>query len=96
MKRHLLPYVLAGVLALGAGAWASLADAQPAAHPLNPPTAQEQKAARHRHGKGQIACTVSGCYRIPPECHPEMGYDINDIPTGFDIVVCPPPERRRR
>jgi hypothetical protein len=43
---------------------------------------------------GQIACTIEGCHRIPPECHPEMGYTIDGIPTGFDIVVCPAPGRR--
>lgn len=39
--------------------------------------------------EGQIACTVTGCQRIPPRCHPEMGYTPDGIPTGFDIVVCP-------
>jgi hypothetical protein len=52
------------------------------------------KKARHPRETGQIACTIVGCHRIPPECHPEMGYDINGIPIGFDIVVCPEPRRR--
>ena len=38
--------------------------------------------------QGQIACTVTGCHRIPPNCHPQMGYTPGGIPTGFDIVVC--------
>jgi len=44
---------------------------------------------------GQIACTIAGCQRIPPNCHPEMGYNWDGIPTGFDIVVCRPPRGRR-
>jgi hypothetical protein len=45
-----------------------------------------------RHG-GQIACTVAGCQRIPPNCHPETEYNWDGIPTGFDMIVCGP--RRR-
>ena len=49
-------------------------------------------AAKKRHSDraqaGQIACTVSGCHRIPPQCHPEQGYTPWGTPTGFDIVVC--------
>lgn len=37
---------------------------------------------------GQIACTVAGCRRIPPNCHPQTGYSMWGIPTGFDVVVC--------
>ena len=37
---------------------------------------------------GQIACTVAGCQRIPPNCHPQTGYNWDGIPTGFDVVVC--------
>lgn len=48
-----------------------------------------------RQPAGQIACTVAGCQRIPPNCHPEMGYNWDGIPTGFDIVVCGPPRGRR-
>ena len=51
-------------------------------------------AKKRARQTGQIACTTEGCHRIPPECHPEMGYTIDGIPTGFDIVVCPAPRRR--
>jgi len=81
--------MVAPLLLLGTPATTQLAGAQPAAHPLNPPSEREAHAARHYRGRGQIACTVAGCVRIPPGCHPEMGYDIDDQPTGFDIVVCP-------
>ena len=46
-------------------------------------------ARRARPAEGQIACTVAGCQRIPPQCHPEMGYTPSGIPTGFDVVVYP-------
>lgn len=51
--------------------------------------------ARQRGVPGQIACTIAGCYPIPPHCHPEAGYNWDGIPTGFDIVVCRPPRGRR-
>lgn len=51
-------------------------------------------AARQRTAPGQIACTVAGCQRIPPECHPQTDYNWDGTPSGFDIVVCPPPRRR--
>ncbi|HZP69149.1 MAG TPA: hypothetical protein VFB29_04320 [Pseudolabrys sp.] len=47
-----------------------------------------------RQDAGQIACTVSGCHRIPPGCHPQTGYNWDGIPTGFDIVVCRYPRGR--
>ena len=37
---------------------------------------------------GQIACTVTGCRRIPAGCHPEIEYDFDGMPTGFNIIVC--------
>lgn len=37
---------------------------------------------------GQIACTVTGCQRIPTNCHPEADYNFDGIPTGFDKIVC--------
>lgn len=57
---------------------------------LASPAFAKSKAHRH-HGaqrSGQIACTVAGCHRIPPNCHPQMGYTMWGTPTGFDIVVC--------
>lgn len=39
--------------------------------------------------------TVSGCQRIPPNCHPQTGYNWDGIPTGFDIVVCRHPRGGR-
>jgi len=57
--------------------------------------AKKSVSTRQRRDPGQIACTVSGCHRIPPGCHPETGYNWDGIPTGFDIVVCRYPRGRR-
>jgi hypothetical protein len=37
---------------------------------------------------GQIACTKFGCQRVPAGCHPEIEYDFDGMPTGFNIIVC--------
>ena len=57
--------------------------------------ASKKSTSTRRQESGQIACTVSGCQRIPPGCHPETGYNWDGIPTGFDIVVCHSPRGRR-
>ena len=57
--------------------------------------ASKKSTSTRRQESGQIACTVSGCQRIPPGCHPETGYNWDGIPTGFDIVVCRSPRGRR-
>jgi len=53
--------------------------------------AKKKHRARHPRAvepEGQIACTVSGCQRIPTNCHPEADYNFDGIPTGFDRIVC--------
>ena len=57
--------------------------------------ASKKSSANRPHEAGQIACTVTGCHRIPPGCHPQTGYNWDGIPTGFDIVVCPYSRGRR-
>ena len=57
--------------------------------------ASKKSTPAGRKESGQIACTVSGCQRIPPNCHPQTGYNWDGIPTGFDIVVCRYPRGRR-
>jgi hypothetical protein len=52
-------------------------------------SAKKKKPRPPRQEAGQIACTIVGCIRIPPKCHPEMGYTSDGTPTGFEIVVCP-------
>ena len=57
--------------------------------------ATKKPSANRRQETGQIACTVTGCHRIPPNCRPEAGYNWDGIPTGFDVVVCRYPRGRR-
>lgn len=57
--------------------------------------ASKKSTSTRRQETGQIACTVSGCQKIPSNCHPETGYNWDGIPTGFDIVVCRYPRGRR-
>ena len=56
---------------------------------------KKSATSARRQEPGQIACTVSGCQRIPPNCHPQTGYNWDGIPTGFDIFVCRYPRARR-
>jgi hypothetical protein len=67
-----LVIVLAALLALGTGAALSA----------------KKKPHRSVEPSGQIACTVGGCQRVPPGCHPEMAYTFDGIPTGFERIVC--------
>lgn len=56
--------------------------------------AAKKSTATRQRAPSQIACTELGCHPIPPGCHPQMGYNWDGIPTGFDIVVCPLPRSR--
>ncbi len=38
----------------------------------------------------EIACTVVGCISVPRGCYPVPGRTPGGIPTGFDVIVCPP------
>jgi hypothetical protein len=38
----------------------------------------------------RIACTVLGCQPIPGACTPVPGRTLSGLPTGYDVVVCPP------
>jgi len=50
----------------------------------------------HRHHPVQaaapqrIACTVLGCAPIPAQCMPQGGKTLGGLPTGYDVIVCPP------
>jgi hypothetical protein len=60
---------------------------------LSAATKKKTTAARQRE-PNQVACTELGCHPIPPGCHPQMGYNWDGNPTGFDIVACQPPRVR--
>jgi len=55
---------------------------------------KKKKAAARRQEPNQVACTELGCHPIPRGCHPQTGYNWDGMPTGFDIVVCQPPQVR--
>jgi hypothetical protein len=38
----------------------------------------------------RIACTAVGCQPIPAACTPVPGRTWSGLPTGYDVVVCPP------
>jgi|GEM_PF-511333 len=96
MKPLLLGAGLA--VALGSASFAAPAPPQTMKIDAQAVSAASKKSttARTHREPGKIACTVAGCHEIPPGCQPQMGYNWDGIPTGFDIVVCPPlpPPRR--
>jgi len=44
----------------------------------------------------QIACTVVGCIPVPVGCVPRAGRTWSGLPSGFDVIVCPPGRGRVR
>jgi hypothetical protein len=43
--------------------------------------------------RSQIACTVVGCHPVPLGCVPRPGRTWSGLPSGFDVIVCPPGAR---
>ena len=86
------PLLLGTGLAVALGSASFAAPAPPQTMKIEAVSAPSKKSttARTRREPGKIACTVAGCHEIPPGCQPQMGYNWDGIPTGFDIVVCPP------
>jgi hypothetical protein len=41
----------------------------------------------------QIACTQVGCLPVPRGCYPAGGRTLSDMPSGFDVMVCPGGDR---
>jgi hypothetical protein len=82
MKRWLLSVTIAPALAATAPA-----DAAPTRHHTAKPA--PHRAPVRNEPSGQIACTVLGCQRIPAHCRPQTGYDLDGVPTGYDVIICP-------
>ncbi len=54
---------------------------------------QRSHVPRHRTvpvPQSRIACTVLGCQPIPAACTPVPGRTWSGLPTGYDVIVCPP------
>jgi len=77
-----------GFLGLGGQSFVQTAVAADTAT-LSAATKKKPAAPRQRE-PNKVACTELGCHPIPPGCHPQMGYNWDGIPTGFDIAVCQP------
>jgi len=52
--------------------------------------ARHQRPAATAQAPARIACTVLGCQAIPAECTPVPGKTPGGLPTGYDVIICPP------
>jgi hypothetical protein len=84
MTRLITTITLAGFL----GSSCTVAVALEAPFGITISAASKKSTTAEPQETGQIACTITGCQRIPPNCHPQTGYNWDGIPTGFDVVVC--------
>jgi hypothetical protein len=61
---------------------------------LMEPTLAAAKSSKPRRyvsrPQQQIACTVIGCVPVPRGCRPTEGRTWSGMPTGGDVIVCPP------
>jgi hypothetical protein len=79
------------------------AAAEPGAHPAvsRAAVATDWSSARRKRVKRprsvgsdrarptRIACTRTGCHPVPSGCHVVMEHTWDDMPTGFEIIICP-------
>lgn len=61
-----------------------------AASPADSASRTRHHQVRAVRPQRKIACTMLGCNSVPPGCEPVAGRTPGGMPTGFDIVVCPP------
>lgn len=58
---------------------------------LTPAVAATKSKKRVRAApQQQIACTVLGCVPVPRGCGQTEGRTWSGMPTGGDVIVCPP------
>jgi len=48
------------------------------------------RAAAAAQPPSRVACTVLRCQPIPAACAPVPGRTRSGLPTGYDIILCPP------
>lgn len=91
MKGKVIVHVTAAAIALGCLSLGNQAVVRMAvaADTFMLSAAAKKSTATRRRAPSQVACTELGCHPTPPGCQPQMGYNWDGIPTGFDIVVCP-------
>jgi hypothetical protein len=62
-----------------------------------PATVEAASKKKRQHSRGmdayaraqpQIACTQFGCMPVPRGCHSRSGRTWDDMPSGFDVIVC--------
>jgi hypothetical protein len=54
------------------------------------PARPHHRPAHVAQAQPLIACTVLGCAPVRPECTAAPGRTFSGMPTGHDIVICPP------
>jgi hypothetical protein len=52
--------------------------------------AKTKKPVTRQQPQQQIACTVIGCVPVPRGCGQTPGRTWSGMPTGGDVIVCPP------
>jgi hypothetical protein len=65
----------------------------PASTTIAANSAHRSHSSRHHamaQPQARIACTVVGCQPIPGACTPVPGRTWSGLPTGYDVIVCPP------
>jgi len=63
---------------------ATPAAATTAKHPRAKHQVTQQQEPQH------IACTTAGCIAVPRQCGQEGGKTPGGMPTGYDVIICPP------
>jgi hypothetical protein len=59
-------------------------------HRIARPARYHHSASAAARAPSRIACTVLGCQPIPAVCNPVPGRTPGGLPTGYDVIVCPP------
>jgi hypothetical protein len=77
--------------------WISVAAIGIAAAVISNPVAAKTVSPHHaRHQVSQqqepqhIACTTAGCIAVPRQCGQTIGRTPGGLPTGYDVIICPP------
>lgn len=78
------------LFALGASMITGLVVGLILAQPADAAPRSRHRQLRAAEPQQRIACTVIGCMAVPSGCAPVAGKTPGGIPTGYDVIVCPP------